>query len=623
MKRLVFHLFIAQCLHKCAVLLGMLLLLLPLQALSDPAETLAELAASPRWQALLHINRGATLRNRDRSYIRDSTFFLHPAGHTNTLLELEASITALGEPRSIPRCDFPARYRFLASVLGWDEPQPFAHCAEYQNWRAQMPDAGLDLVFPAAYLNSPSSMFGHTLLRLYNGRDDAIWLSQAVNFGAVTGEQDNSILYIYRGLFGGYPGRFALVPYVRKIQDYAHLENRDMWEYQLNLDQEEISWVVDHLWELRDITFDYYFLDENCAFRLLELIDVARPGTGMLESFRVTEVPVDTVRTLSDAGFMADYQYRPSKEKELDMLAGQLTWAQRRLARRLADDISLAQTEAFLGQTSEQRALIARVAYEYLRFRYRKETRDADVASRSLALLRLVHGNDTPPSRREELPVAPEAGHATQLLAVGGGEQNGESFAEILWRPAYHDWLDNPAGFLQGAQITGLQMRTRHYADTGKTRLDRLDMVNIRSLAPRTVFAKPMSWFVNGGLQRYWQVDDSLSAFVHGGPGLAWRLGAFMPYAFLAARLEHHPDADQALDPGAGGSLGVLWYHSHLQLGMDAEGYAFRDEAYRYRSRLRANVPISKNMAIRAEVRREGIRGEGWLEWQLSWRQFF
>jgi len=610
MRRLFQYAFGAACLQKGLILLCAVLVSGPLSATPDPVPDLSTLAASPRWQALLHINQGATLRSRHRSYIRDPKFFLHRQGASDTGLELEASIQVLGEAGSIARCNFPARYRFLAEALNWDEPQPFAHCAEYLAWRAEMPDAGLDLVFPAAYLNSPSSMFGHTLLRLYDGRDDAIWLSQAVNFGAGT-------------LFGGYPGRFALVPYVRKIQDYAHLENRDMWEYRLNLSEAEISWVVDHLWELRDITFDYYFLDENCAFRLLELIDVARPGTGMLKNFRFTEVPVDTVRALALAGFMADHRYRPSKEKELDTLAAQLTWSQRRLARRLADDTSLARSDDFQAFPSRQRALMARVAYEYLRFRYRKETRDPDVASRSLDLLRLVHSNDLPPQPIEKMPVAPEAGHATRLLALGGGEQDAEGFAEILWRPAYHDWLDNPAGFLHGAQITGLQIRARHYADSGKTRLDALDVVNIRSLAPRSVFVKPLSWFVNAGLKRYWQLDDSLVAFLHGGPGLAWRMGAFMPYAFVAARLEHHPHADQTLEPAAGGNLGILWYHGHLQLGVDAEGYGFRDDAYRYRTRLRANLPVSKNTAIRAEVLREGVRGDGWLEWQLSLRRFF
>ena len=43
---------------------------------ADP-ETLAD---QPRWRALLHINPGATLRDRQRSYVDDDDFFLAADG---------------------------------------------------------------------------------------------------------------------------------------------------------------------------------------------------------------------------------------------------------------------------------------------------------------------------------------------------------------------------------------------------------------------------------------------------------------------------------------------------------------------------------------------------------------
>ena len=43
--------------------------------------------------------------------------------------------------------------------------------------------------------------------------------------------------------------------------------------------------MLQHIWELRDIVFDYYFFDENCSMRLLELLDVARPGHALAGMF--------------------------------------------------------------------------------------------------------------------------------------------------------------------------------------------------------------------------------------------------------------------------------------------------------------------------------------------------
>ncbi len=59
-------------------------------------------------------------------------------------------------------------------------------------------------------------MFGHTLLRIDQAdvqADKTSLLSYAINFGAYIEGSDNSILYAWKGLMGGYPGLFALVPY--------------------------------------------------------------------------------------------------------------------------------------------------------------------------------------------------------------------------------------------------------------------------------------------------------------------------------------------------------------------------------------------------------------------------
>ena len=124
------------------------------------------------------------------------------------------------------------------------------------------------------------------------------------------------------------------------------MENRDMWEYTLDLDQSELDWLIDHLWELKDINFDYYFFDENCSFRLLELVEVARPGSELLSELRFAEVPVNTVRALDERDIISSRHYRPSKSVELDNLRKQLDGAQQKLARALAEDPDLAESPA-------------------------------------------------------------------------------------------------------------------------------------------------------------------------------------------------------------------------------------------------------------------------------------
>lgn len=580
-------------------------------------------AESPRWLALLHVNRGSTLRSRHRSYVADDNFFLAADGRSDPHAELVASLHAMRDAGAEARCRFPARYRFLAEELGWQEESPFAHCDEYLEWREQMPAERVVLVFPAAYLNSPSSMFGHTLLRLDGDEDDGVWLSQAVNFGAEVDASDNSIFYIYRGLAGGYPGYFSIVPYVTKIQDYAHLENRDMWEYELALDADQRQWLIEHLWELRDIRFDYYFLDENCSFRLLELVDVARPDTGLMDGMRLTEVPVNTVRALEEADLLAGRVYRPSKAVELDRLVSRLPVEARRLARRLAEDPALADTDEFRSYPPQTQRIMAQTAYEYLRFMHRKRERDADVARRGLALLRLANSLPAPEAVVPVEPEAPELGHATKLAALAYGQREGDEFAEVQFRYTYHDWFDNSTGFLRGAQIEALNVRLRS-TESGPLKLERLDVVNIRSLAPRSTFVRPISWYVNGGIERVQSTDGyELTRYVEGGPGLAWQAGPVTPYVFLSARVENASAWDPLITPAAGGSAGLLWHLGRATLGASSSGYYLANDEYRHRAQATINLPLSRNNALRLDLDRLAVRGDADKEFRLSWRYHF
>ena len=588
------------------------------------AVQLDQLADDPEWLALLHINQGATIHSRGESYVDDDNFFLADNGQVDRHAELTATISALQPAGAEDRCRFPARYRFLASELGWQETEPLAHCADYLEWRAQIPDGRAVLVFPASYLNSPSSMFGHTLLRLDDSAEpESVWHSWAVNFGALTSGQDNSLLYVYRGLAGGYPGRFAIVPYVTKIQEYSHLENRDIWEYSLTLDDEQIARLIDHLWELQDINFDYYFFDENCSFRLLELLDVARPGENLIEGFRLAEAPVNTVRTLYDNDLVAKREYRPSKAMELRADIDALTKEEQRMAMALLEDPERAGDKAFQQFAPQRQHLMARTAFRALRFSERKHDRTSDVARRSYQLLTLMRNTPAPEPVEIPVPSSPETGHGTQMIGIGGGQREAADFGELHYRFTYHDLIDNHRGFLNGAEIEGLDFRLRS-TESDDLKLESLDVVKIRSLAPRNRFLKPLSWTVHGGLERTAVFGERrLVRFVQGGAGLSWRAGPLQPYALAIARVENNTEYNPLLQSGAGAQLGALWYFERVAVQTGVEGIYFGNDDYRHRWQVDINVPLSRQNGLRLSWQRDGWRGDGESGFGLAWRHYF
>jgi hypothetical protein len=189
------------------------------------------------WINLLHYEGDGETPDDYKSSIRDKHFFLAEDGSNNAKTELLATLagfydTELKDDQN-PQCKYIARFNWLSKNLAIDlVTLPTVHCEKYISWRKDVQPEYITLIFPTYHLNSPSSMFGHTLLRLDPGidRGDSKWLSVAVNFGANTPDGENSLLYAYKGLAGGYPGLFVTDYYYKKIQEYNRIEHRDIWE---------------------------------------------------------------------------------------------------------------------------------------------------------------------------------------------------------------------------------------------------------------------------------------------------------------------------------------------------------------------------------------------------------
>ncbi|HCN47109.1 MAG TPA: hypothetical protein DIT18_16840 [Pseudomonas sp.] len=571
---------------------------------------LQALAADPYWIALGHYETGKL--GGWRSYVDDQRFFLAEDGAHHPDRELAATVKALYAPASLgdqhAQCVYPSRTRWLREQLNLtDLPQP--DCAEYARWFKDVSPHSAVLIFPAAYLNSPSSMFGHTLLRIDQAdvqSNQTALLSYAVNFGAYIEGNDNSILYAWKGLMGGYPGLFAFVPYQEKLSEYRSLENRDLWEYRLNLTPEETGRMVEHIWELKQIRFDYFFFDENCSYRLLELLQVARPSLDLTSQFPLTAIPTDTVKAVKHAGLVERVDYRPSRERELLARAELLDKAEQQQVLVLAADTATLQSPEFTALPKPRQALVQDAAYRLERYRATGQERDPEQARRSFELLRAINRNPPPPLEVER-PGLPENGHESRTWQVGVGTREDRAFAEYGLRMAYHDLNDNAYGFPLGAQIEILQLKLRQY-EGNDWQVQRLDLATIRSLTPRNDLLKPWSWQVAGGLERVpgKHDDEVLVSHVNGGAGGTWALGDDMlGFALGTVRVEHHNDFAQFIAPAAGFNTGVLWRNGLGNLSVEAKGDYFINGEVRRSLSLNQQWELSDSLGLRLSAKRE------------------
>ncbi|HBT56962.1 MAG TPA: hypothetical protein DEA92_07500, partial [Pseudomonas sp.] len=356
----------------------------------------------------------------------------------------------------------------------------------------------------------------------------------------------------------------------------------------------------------RQVRFDYYFFDENCSFRLLELLEVARPSLRLTDQFPLTAIPADTVRAVREAGLITEVNYRPSRERELLARAAPLTADEARWVTRLAGDSAQLQSSAFAALPRERQALIQEAAYRLARYEASGKARDSADAANSYALLQAINRNP-PPALNIETPTYPEFGHESRTWQLAAGSRENRAFAEYGLRMAYHDLADNLAGFPLGAQIELGDVRLRQY-EGNHWQLEQLELVNIRSLTPRSALLKPWSWQVEAGWERVAGEDGKrrLVPHLNGGGGFAWQpWDGVLGYSMATLRLEHHRDFDAALNAAGGFNAGLLWRNPLGNLLLEGRGDYFDNGEVRRSLQLAQQWELGRDLGLRLQASRE------------------
>jgi hypothetical protein len=543
------------------------------------------LAERPEWLKLVHYVPNL-VSSGVHGLVDGAQFYNAPDGKFNPQSELEATLKSFysdieeDNTQQNPQCLFVARYAWLDEQLGFD-PQRLPHqeCKRYQQWHDALNPAVLTLVFASAYLNSPSSMYGHPLVRVDAKDQDehTRLLAYAITFAANTNET-NGVAFAIKGLFGGYPGTFSILPYYIKVREYSDLENRDIWEYQLNLSPEEMDRVLRHAWELGSTWFQYYFFDENCAYQLLGLLQVARPELDLTSQFRWWAIPADSVRAITkQPNMVKKVIYRPSNATIVKYRLGLLNETERRLTK----DLSLRQitiNDPALSALPENRsAAVLETSQDYVSYRRAIGKNDvADPAGLARELLTSRSRLDIV-GQAPEIPmpiVHPDQGHGSSRLTVGAGRKDGQNFQELSARATYHDIMDTDGGYARGAELEFFSLALRHY-DFGSTRVERFMPINILSLTPRDDFFQSMSWKISAGWQRMRAVNGSepLAFALDGGAGRTWsnESNTALWYTLFDGGSRLSKDLSDGYALGAGVTLGGLY---DLNTRWRVHGYA-------------------------------------------------
>ena len=565
---------------------------------------------TPEWLALVHYR--PQMFGGYEGTIDSESFYLAEDGRTNPASELQASIKLFEEAKDKEKiCLFPARYQYLQKQ-GWVKAD-YPKCEEYQQFVKDLHPAGVTLLFTDAYMNNPSSLFGHTLVRIDTGRKGTQLLAHGMNYGAFTGPNPGA-LYAVLGLTGGYYGGFTVKPYYDTINTYNNIENRDIWELNLDLTQEEQEMFVAHLWEIGHTQTRYYFFTQNCSYMLLEMLDAVRPSLQLADEFPVQAIPLDTLKAVyRKPGLVKSVNYRPSRQAKIINQYKQMNEPQKKAFVAAIKH----QDYAFEGLSETEKAGAAEAAYQYVQ--YQQVAGDlelADYRQRSFKLLMArnnikVKDNFKPLTDGEE----PMNAHESKRLVVGAGVRNGQAFQEIQLRPAYHSLTDNGYGLLNGAEINFLNLKMRHYDNDNKYVLQDFDILGIKSLSPVNDMFMPYSYNIQWGINREMNPESGDEGYVSNlvvGGGFT-----FEPWenTYWFVMLNNHAAYGGFLPHnqylGLGAAVGMFADWGNWRVLAQAEQIWATTN---YGSKLKYNAEVSyalaKDWAVAAEYKYEQNRGK-------------
>jgi len=503
------------------------------------------------WHVLLHMNA-------NESEIKDRNFFFAVDGAINPKAEMFATLDAFFSKKikddNSSICRFPARYFWLKEKLNAGDDFPQANCVEYDKVLKRVDPQSATLVFPSAHINSPASMFGHTFIRINSSYNSKL-LSYAINYAADADQnKENGVMFAIKGLTGGYFGKYSLLPYYDKLKEYRDSEQRDIWEYDLNLTQLETLRMFRHIWELNNVQTNYYFFTQNCSYEMLWLLEAARPSVKLRKKFHFQVIPLETIHEAKTAGLIESMSYRPSKRTKLLKYESLIDKKFVKYPILLVNgDMKTVDIMQHKEIQTQQKRYILEAAIEYLEYQYSKSKVKKECY---LALFHELTSHRAKLGLGKKIdiktPANPIESHRAIRATLGLGSRDNTRISYLGIRPAYHDLEDSNYGFLRGTQIEFMNLLLAYSKE--KLEVEKATILSIVSLAQRSEFFHNLSWRTNLGWDRDYLTQEQ-TFHISVGAGYSW--GNAFGFAYLLADPSVYY-TDARVEASLGGSIGFI-----------------------------------------------------------------
>jgi hypothetical protein len=439
-----------------------------------------KLSDSYSWKHLIHFEENIL---SSKSSITDSDFFIASNGSRSPQAEIESTLSDFfNNPSS--QCRFPARKLWLEHSIP-NLKFPNYQCQEYLNYIQSFKSSSVSLIYASGYLGNPASMYGHVFLKFSPENEESELLDNTFSFGAQT-NSDNKIAYIYKGITGGYQGRFANQKFHHQSLRYNQTELRDLWEYKLSLTPFQIELLLAHLWELDKTDITYYFFRENCAYQIANLLNVVIEPS-LLPEKKAWVMPFDIVAMLnkdSASSYIDKVIYHSSRQEDLNSHFQQLNDEEKEIVFYIIERPS-SQTLTMLNklQQKEQKRIIDTLYDYYSYLKVKNDTLTAEQIEKRKLILTARFGLPSGESKWNSMEhVPPHRGQNTTLLQVSPFYNSTlGSGIELRIRANYYDLLSVNAARVPFSELSSFDL-TLYKTTAEELSIRQFDLLKITNL---------------------------------------------------------------------------------------------------------------------------------------------
>lgn len=423
----------------------------------------------------------------NKSLISSKNYFISENGGSDPVEELRASLSLIKKNATFFACKFPSRYAYLVRKTGLKDE---VSCPEFDSWMDSFEANGLSIMFASQYLENPASSFGHTYLKI-NSLNKSLFLNRVISFAATVPEDVGAVDYIWRGLTGGFHGNFSESPFYILYQEYANMEKRDLWEYELTVSEKETRAILTKLYELIHLAeFEYLFTSQNCSSLLLKLIDI-ETQKNLIPDFPIYVLPIETVKSLQTKGMIRSSTFHPSITTRMSVMAGKMD------AQEVEEVVKYVDQGKKLKSASSD---ALDLSLEYLNFKRQKNGGQLSGTEKKDFGDYLIMRSRYPEKPQQEKYTAlnPLKSSHAQRLSLGMNSENQNSINPIIsYRPLGKDFFDRPNGYAKESEINVL--KTKVTLNRKEPRLSRaeVDLIGIKKYAAYDRLTKNFSWGFN------------------------------------------------------------------------------------------------------------------------------